>query len=120
MSDGMKWIGAAKCYPVNKEASVQKVDEIEVRVSYRRNCSAGRGFYVTLTPQIVEDRGTYKGKSYDFWQVKTHKLLRADRYSKKAEAEALSVLVEFEPYWVSQMASSYGLTLEHDPIHGNW
>ena len=117
---GDKWIGSPKCYPVNKEASTQKVDEIEVRVSYRRNCSAGRGFYVTLTPQITEDHGGYKMKSFDFWQVKTRKLLGAERYSKKAEKEALDALAEFEPHWVAQMAAALGLVLKHDPIHGNW
>ena len=52
--------------------------------------------------------------------MKVHKLLGVARYTTKAEAEALKILQEFEPYWIAQMAASLGLVLEHDPIHGNW
>lgn len=121
MSSTARWIGEPRIYPVNKELSNQKyIDEIEVRMSYRRDCSGGRGFYVTLTPQYIEDHGGYKMVSFDLMQVRTKKLLGCERYSKKSEAEALDILKEFEPYWVSQMASAHDLVLLHDPIHGNW
>lgn len=121
MSSTAKWIGEPRIYPVIKDKSEQKwIDEIEVRVSYRRESSAGRGFYATLTPQLVEDRDGYKMVSFDLMHVRTRKICGCERYSKKAEAEALETLKEFEPYWVAQMASAYGLVLKHDPIHGNW
>lgn len=115
-----KLIGKPRLYKVDKTRCENDLDEIEVRVVYLPDCSAGRGFYVQLTPQKREHRETYDVTTFDFWQVKSHKLLGVARYTKKAEVEALQTLKEFEPYWVAQMASALGLILEHDPIHGNW
>ncbi len=121
MSSTAKWIGEPRIYLVIKDKSEQKwIDEIEVRMSYRRDCSGGRGFYATLTPQHIENHGGYKMVSFDLMQVRTRKILCCERYSKKSEEEAIEILKEFEPYWVAQMASAYDLVLLHDPIHGNW
>lgn len=109
-------IGSARVYKVDKSRCVTDIDEIEVQAVY----FTGGGFNVQITPQKIEDHGNYKVKTFDFWNVKAHKLHGASRYSKKAEAEALKTLEEFEPYWVAQMASALGLVLEHDPVHGNW
>ena len=113
-------IGDARIYKVDKTRCETDIDEIEVQAVYFAQCSGGRGFYVQITPQKIENYGVYRTKTFDLWQVKVHKLLGAARYAKKAEAEAIKILAEFEPYWVAQMASSLGLVLEHDPIHGNW
>ena len=110
-------IGNARIYKVDKTRCETEIDEIEVQAVY---FSGGSGFNVQITPQKVENHGSYKVKTFDFWNVKAYKLLRVSRYSKKSETEALKTLAEFEPYWVANMASALGLVLEHDPIHGNW
>lgn len=113
-------IGNPRIYKVDKTKCETHLDEIEVQMLYFPECSAGRGFYAHITPQKRENHGSYDTTVFDFWDVKVHKLLGAARYAKKAEAEALKILQEFEPYWVAQLAASLGLVLEHDPIHGNW
>lgn len=109
-------IGEPHIYKVDKKRSQSKVEEIEVQLYYLRGC----GYRVTLTPQWVEDRGDYKVKNFEFWQVKRHDLMACKRFSQKSSAEAVETLKEFEPYWVAQMAAALSLVLEHDPIHGNW
>lgn len=113
-------IGDARIYKVDKSRCETEIDEIEVQAVYFAQCSGGRGFYVQITPQKIENHGGYRTKTFDLWQVKVHKLLKASRYSKKLRDEAVSILEEFEPYWVAQMAAALDLVLEHDPIHGNW
>jgi len=114
-------IGNARIYKVDKSRCETDLDEIEVRLVYLPNCSAGRGFYAQITPQKREHCGGYDVTTFDFWSVKVHTVLRnIPKYSKKAEKAALETFVEMEPYWVANMASALDLVLEHDPIHGNW
>lgn len=105
-----------RVYKVDKERSEQKIDEIEVSMFYLK----GRGYRVSLVPQVIEDHGGYRMKSFDFWKVKHHDVISCKRFTKKSAAEAVKIAEELEPYWVAQMAASLGLVLEHDPIHGNW
>lgn len=113
---GERPIGKVRFYKVDKSRSDNDIDEIEVRTVY----FAGNGFYVQLTPQRRENHGGYEVKTFDFWQVKAHKLLSTKRYTKKAEEQALEILAELESIWVAGIAASLGLVLEHDPVHGNW
>lgn len=124
MSSTARWIGEPRIYPVNKELSTQKyfyeIDEIEVRVKYRREHSSGRGFYVTLTPQNVRKRENYTLINAEYMLIRTKKLLGCKRYSRKAEREALNVLKEFEPYWVAEVANECGLIIQDSPIYRSY
>lgn len=112
----VRWIGEPHVYEVDKERSLYKADEIEVKLFYRK----GHGFRATITPQLVENHGNIKMTSFDFWNVKTRDVIPCQRFSKKKVEEAIDTLADLEPYWVAQMASALGLVLKHDPIHGNW